>query len=142
MGDWQQTVQVCLSFIPSRLSRLFPYFLYLVLSLSVLPDCPIYFMFSLLTPCSDLAPYSPSLRICSYSTYLMRTHHTPTHHRPVDSLGGRRKLVSCSHRCGCHMRSCLDREVSWWNLEDSNMSLNKSCLCEQMIHILGLSCCV
>lgn len=47
-----------------------------------------------------------------YLPYFLRTHHTPTHRRPVDSLEHRCTLATCSHRCGCHTRSCLDKEVS------------------------------
>lgn len=54
------------------------------------------------------------------SPYLNRTHHTPTHRRPLDSQERRCTPVICSHRCGCHRRSCLGKEVSQQTLEHRN----------------------
>lgn len=83
----------------------------------------------------------------------MKTHHTPTHRLPVDSLGCHCRLASYSHRCDCHMRSFLDREESESSLEDRQPSSDKvqdspdpgepifkldashhSCLCSHQMH--------
>lgn len=94
----------------------FPYFF---LSLSMLPFLHFFFASILWTFCQVLSPCSiSSLHPSSLpfspvsSPYLRRTHHTPTHLRPADSLERRCTLATCSRRCGCHMGSCLDKEVS------------------------------
>lgn len=59
-------------------------------------------------PCSVALP---NLSLTS-TVLLIRTHHTTTHLHRVDSLGCRCRLLTCSHKCGCHMGSSLDRKES------------------------------
>lgn len=57
--------------------------------------------------------FTPFIVLC-----IIRTHHTQAHLHPLDSLAHHCKLVTCSHKCGCHMRTLLDKEVSELNLVD------------------------